>query len=374
MNPLWLSKGYYASAELLQLLPLKLQVWLASFGRGIFMDNFVEYIPEQKCVPDTSLQISAWGLKFRSSLLNSAGMFKNGDGYDVVHALGAGAYLGGTSTANPRVGNHKNGIKLPSIILPQAKMAVNWLGLPNLGDHVLASKQITTNKQNDCPIGWSVMRSPDFNEAQGLQLLIDSLWLYHDNPQIDFIEINESCPNVKNGGGSILPRLQVISEKFAKLRSRHLPLIIKLSNDLTPELIKELIPQLVKLGFDGVNLGNTSTLYAKYSSLLQDREQELFAYFTQNFGGGVSGKVLKQNSLNLCAVAAEELHHLQPNHEFHIIRSGGVDSAEDIMQSMQHGVTLNQWYTGFFEKFNQDGYSVYHKIYDDLLRCNKKIK
>lgn len=43
-----------------------------------------------------------WGIKFRNSLYNSAGMFKNGEGYDLVSKIGAGAYLGGTSTHNPR--------------------------------------------------------------------------------------------------------------------------------------------------------------------------------------------------------------------------------------------------------------------------------
>lgn len=374
MNPLWLSKGYYASSEILGLLPPKLQVWLSSFGRSIFMEQFVKHVPRPIALPDSSLKVSAWGLNFRSSLMNSAGMFKNGEGYDVIEALGAGGYIGGTSTTNWRRGNEKLGIKLPSIILPKSKMAVNWLGLPNLGDGVLAKQSFTANKKSDCPIGWSVMRSPDFNESQGVQLLIESLWLYHEHPQVDFIEINESCPNVKNGGGSIIPRLQLISDKFANLRRRNLPLIVKLSNDLTPDIVKELIPHLIRLGFDGVNLGNTSTMYNNYSHKLMDSERDLFDYFTNQFGGGVSGTMLKQSSLALCRAAAEEVEKLKPNHEFHIIRSGGINSGQDLIESSQNGVTLNQWYTGFFENFNKDGYSVYHKLYADLLCLNKQRK
>lgn len=314
-------------------LPAPWQIRLASWGRQQFMYNFNQHHPKESITPHPKHTISMWGIEFRAPLSNSAGMFKNGEGYDTVAALGAGAYIGGTSTANARTGNLKNGIALPFISLYNSKSAINFLGLPNLGDQVLSQINITTNKIKGCPIGWSVMRSPDYAENEGLAKLIESLWLYHNHPQIDFIEINESCPNIKIGGGSIIPRLQIIAREFLDKRTRKLPVVVKLSTDLTLDGLAPILEELIRLKFDGINLGNTSIDYTNVKPQLNSKDIQIFDYFTQNFGGGVSGLPLKNKSLQLCAEAADLLNKFKPNHEFHIIRSGGIDSLADIEES-----------------------------------------
>lgn len=366
MKPQALSKLYHACNPVLQRLPIKLQIKLASTGRKQFMSKFVNFRDFASVVPSAYLAVEMWGIKFRSPISNAAGMFKNGEGYNVVAQLGAGSYLGGTSTTNMRIGNKKNGVSLPFINLPQSQLAINWLGLPNLGDAVLANQTLTTRKTPDCPIGWSVMRSPDFDEATGLSKLIYSLWLYHNHPQIDYLEINESCPNVSQGGGSIIARLEQIGEEFIAKRKRHLPVVVKLSNDISAESLRTILATLIKYKFDGVNLGNTSTNYPHLREFVTARESAMFDYFTSNFGGGVSGNVLKERSLELCSIAAEYLALEKPDHEFHIIRSGGIDCAEDIIVSQQHGVSFNQWYTGFFNQYAHHGSDVYQNLYAEL--------
>lgn len=359
MSPFFLSKNYHRLLPIIKYLPIKLQVQLASFGRKYFMQQFVNHTVVEIFKPKPELAIKMWGIEFRTPLSNSAGMFKNGEGYDVIAKLGAGAYIGGTSTANPRLGNKKYGVYLPFISLPESKTAINWLGLPNLGDETLSRRQITNNKLSGCPIGWSVTRSPDFTEDQGVRELIKSLWLYHDNSQIDFIEINESCPNIKLSGDSILTRMEIIAQDFLSKRKRHLPIVVKLSNDVSRQSLTEIITGLVKLGYDGINLGNTSTNYADAIHSIAVEEKELFNYFITKFGGGISGKVLKKRSLELCACAAETLYKLNPEHEFHIIRSGGVSDISDIESSRQHGISFNQWYTGFYSLYAIFGDKAY---------------
>ncbi len=363
MNPRILSIAHSKFGYLINHLPLAQQIKLISFGRQKFMQYFVNYLQFAEFIPDESQACQMWGINFRSSLGNAAGMFKNGEGYDVVAKLGAGAYLGGTSTYNPRVGNSKNGIKLPFISLHNSKSAVNWLGLPNLGDKVLAQRSITEYKVDGCPIGWSLMRSPDFAEDDGVSKLIESLWLYHNNHQIDFIEVNESCPNIKLGVAGIIPRLERISNEFLLRRQRHIPVIVKLSNDLDLCNLAEIIEKLIHLGYDGINVGNTSVDYKSFMSQLADQDRDLFSYFTATFGGGLSGALLKQKSLDLCAEAANQLQRLRPNHEFHIIRSGGVECAQDLLTSKRHGISFNQWYTGFFNAYTKQGSFVYQDMY-----------
>ena len=349
---------------LINRLPVQYAIKLHSWGRLKFMQMFAKHsVPDLFTPPDTMSKI-LWGIKFRSPILNSAGMFKHGECYDLVANQGAGAYLGGTSTHNMRVGNMRDGIKQPFISLPYAKLAINFLGLPNQGDRVLVDKKITSTKIDGCPIGWSLMRSPDFEDSFALDKLIESLQWYQAKSEIDFIEINESCPNVTNSGSDIFKRLELIAQNFLRYRERNLPVIIKFSNDILPEQLEPLLDHLIKLRFDGITLGNTSTNYAQYANLPRGNDKKLYDYFTQEFGGGISGNILKRNSLQLCDTAVKYVRKINPNHEFHVIRSGGIDCMEDIFLSDQVGIALNQWYTGYFSNYLHYGDNIYKEMYN----------
>ena len=306
-----------------------------------------------------------WGIDFRLPLLNAAGMFKDGQGYDVVASLGSGGYIGGTSTSRHRNGNITNGIRQPFISLHQSNIAVNYLGLPNLGDAVLHNKTITNQKIAGCPIGWSIMRDPSLSEEEGVNELINSLFLYEQNSQIDFIEINESCPNVKLHTTSIdfENRVQYIAKNFLQKRTRNLPVIVKISNDVSIDALPNILNILFKYKFDGINIGNTSTNYVDAVKYLAKDDISLFKYFTKNFGGGVSGKYLQSNSLFLCSNAVKYKNTQNLDYEFHIIRTGGISSYEDILLSKQHGISLNQWYTGFFSNYILYGDDIYKNLF-----------
>lgn len=349
----------------LQILPKKLLVKISSLGRDYFIAQLINTKISTPYIPSEKLAMQMWGLKFRAPISNAAGMFKNGDGYDIVANLGAGAYIGGTSTSNPRPGNNKHGISKPFIPLHGSHAALNWLGLPNLGDEVLYKKSFTQNKIPDCPIGWSLMRSSDYAEEEGMQHLIKSLWLYNDNPQIDFLEINESCPNIKVSGASITPRLEKIAREFLNKRQRHLPVVVKLSPDLSIESLHGILKDLIRLNFDGVNIGNTSTNYLGLRNSINASDLQLFDYFTQSFGGGVSGEPLKLNSLQLCSEAVEFAQKLNPTQEFHVIRTGGIGSFQDLQDSLQNGISFNHWYTGFFTQFHIYREQIYRYILNE---------
>ena len=348
---------------LINLLPNKYRVKLYSAGRIYFMNKFYHSILSKTHTNKFSNQSRIlWGIKFNAPLMNSAGMFKNGEGYDLVAVQGAGGYMGGTSTANPRIGNNKNNIKLPFVTLPLSHTSINYLGLPNLGDDELSIKQITQHKINGCPIGWSVMRSPDYTEDIGLELLVQSLFQYQKNLQIDFIEINESCPNVSTDLTKIENRLVYIADNFLTKRIRQLPVVIKLSIDTDIQYLPKLLDILFKYKFDGVNLGNTSTNYLEIAKSIHPKEYNLFNYFTQTFGGGVGGNILKAKSLALCKTAVDYHNKVKPDYEFHVIRTGGIDSASDIIASNEVGVSLNQWYTGYFTNYTKYADSTYQKF------------
>ena len=362
MKPQSIARLAHKLNPIIKLLPKSTQVKLYSSGRLKFMDEFVKKSPTSPIfIPDAKWQRMLWGFKFSSPLMNSAGMFKNGDGYNVVASQGAGGYIGGTSTYNPRIGNTRHGIKLPFISLPNSHITINTLGLPNLGDEVLGKKSITKNKT--IPIGWSLMRSPDFEEHVGLENLIKSLWFYHDNPQIDFIEINESCPNISVNSENIANRLAYIAEHFLSKRTRHLPVVVKLSTDTGIEVLKQILDVMFAKCYDGINLGNTSTNYALTRQIIEPGELMLFDYYTKNFAGGIGGVTLRDKSFILCNEAIKYHNAINPDYEFHVIRSGGIDSLEDIKASDAIGVSMNQWYTGYFSNYISHGNEVYKKLF-----------
>lgn len=356
-------------------LPPRIAVGFFSAGRKRFIENLGRSIPSKLITPPESLARTLWGIRFRSPMFNAAGMFKNGDGYALVARQGAGAYLAGTTTGSPRVGNTKHGVFQPFAPYPHSQAASNWLGLPNVGHATVAERLADLDRIDGCPIGASVSASPQEAEKVALVELTDGMWLY-EKAGVDFIELNESCPNVPGHAGSastvmldenLIRRCEHVFHTFLTKRPRRLPVIVKFSNDTHPALVPLLIDLLTTLGFDGVNFGNTSTAYQAHGEKIVASEKKLYQYFTKNFGGGLSGKILKNSSLALCTLACENLAGRTCKDEFHVIRTGGIDSPSDIVASEQAGIALNQWYTGYFENFAQYGNRVYEVMYEAVL-------
>lgn len=348
-----------------------------SQGRIDFLEKLSEEVPNRRYVPTLGLSVTLWGIKFQSPIMNAAGMFKNGESYGVVSKQGAGGYLGGTGTLNSRVGNEKNGISLPFVPYPKSHSASNWLGLPNDGDNINSSKAGEIVKSSRCPVGWSVMGSPDFQGQEKLDNLVDGMKKY-ELARVDFIEINESCPNTSHGKpqkDDMANRLRYVKEHFLDRRTkfctggeRVVPVVVKFSNDTEVQQVPELLDLLFELDYDGVNFGNTSTQYNKRREFIHPSERKLFDFFTNSkefgVGGGVSGRVLKDSSLALCTRAVEYTKSGSPSQEFHVIRTGGIESINDINDSNLAGVSMNQWFTGYFEGFSKHGHDIYRKLFE----------
>lgn len=340
-----------------------------SQGRLDFLNRLKEDVPSETYTPPENLGRELWGIHVKGPLMNAAGMFKDGQCYEMIAKQGAAGYLGGTGTFNDRKGNDKEGVYLPFVPYPDSHSASNFLGLPNDGDRVNSGRAAQLERIADTPVGWSVMSSPDKRGREKLKYLVASMLLY-DEAGVDFLEINESCPNTQHGkpqDDDLANRLRYVKEHFLDQRTRRLPVVVKFSNDTELEQVPALLDLLFELGYDGVNFGNTSTAYAQRKQHIGTREHRLFDYFTQTFGGGVSGKPLKESSLELSGRAVEYLKAGRPAQEFHVFRTGGIETAQDVKDSDAAGVSLNLWYTGYFEGLARDGHEVYKQLHEKLL-------
>lgn len=353
---------------LLAYLPADAATKISSFGKSKFMEKYVNEEPE-KILFRKDQSIKLWDIRFNSLLFNAAGMFKLGKGYNVVANQGAGAFLAGTTTYRSREGNTKHKIRHPFIPFPRSQAAINWLGLPNPGHEVVANRLSKIEKVKNCPIGISLSYDSVDTKEIALKNMVLGLEMY-EKAGVDFVEINESCPNVEGKSVSnnlepeLVERLEYISKNFISKLNRNLPVLVKLSNDTNINQVEDLVRILSDLNYSGVNFGNTSTRYKDLENSIRRKEQHHYYYFYNTFGGGLSGEPLKQTSLELASKTIQSIEKISPRNEFHVIRTGGISSISDIEKSTQHGIQLNQWYTGYFKNFGLHGHKLYQKLLD----------
>lgn len=374
VNPVALARLESRLRPLLVTLPAPLAVRLYSAGRRRFLERLVRARPEAY-EPPPELGRTLWGLRFRSPLGNAAGMFKTGEGHELAWRQGSGYYLAGTTTARPRLGNRGpnpgRGVAQPFAPYPRSGAASNWLGLPNDGDEAVAARLARLERREGFPVGASTATVGDDEEA--LAGLLRGLELY-ERAGVDFLEINESCPNtevlapLEDQWAALEHRLERIAEGFLGRRRRPLPVIVKVSVDTDPAQVPELLDRLVELGFDGVDFGNTSTDYAGLREGVAPAERRLYDHFTGRYGGGVSGRPLRERSLALVRAATRHLADRPPAREFHPVRTGGVETGRDLAESEAAGAPLSGWFTGYFEGFARHGHGVYRAVYEEMLR------
>ncbi|MCX7930634.1 MAG: hypothetical protein N2663_07955 [Chlorobi bacterium] len=350
---------------LISVLPPRLAVAFYSWARQIAVRTLMASSPPQPVVPPPTLERRLWGIRFRSPLFNAAGMFKHGEGYALAYRQGAGAYLAGTTTALPRMGNVRRGIALPFVPYPRSSAASNWLGLPNPGHRAVAQRIASFERYEAFPIGASVALDPGDFSIDALEQLLEGLWRYRE-AGTDFFELNESCPNTGDDHAAmnaLSERLRVIAERF--IQPSGAPVLLKISSDTEAAVIEQIVPLLGELGYAGVTIGNTSTQYNFHRAMIAASERRTYDYFVQTFGGGISGAPIRRQVVESVSVAARAA--AQCPGEFHIIAVGGIANGSHVVTAIETGASLTEWYTGYFERFAQSGHLVYETLWQEII-------
>jgi len=349
---------------LASVLPHSVFVWLYSASRSIYLSMLastgVTAVPHDYPCPCTAL-----GMTFRSDLGNAAGLDKDGRLLEFNFALGAGFAVVGTVLSEPHTGNvfRMLGGLWPCNAwtpLPSSGGALNSLGLPSYGvNEALRNIEAFRTKHgiqpahsgeerslDSCfPIGVSIMGHPAHDEKRKLEGVLDCV--RKAAPLADFIEINESCPNVKHGGdaGGLTDRLRAVVAVRDELQStllRRVPILVKLGDVGDAEAT---IRFLAELGIDGLVAVNTQRDYQSFS--LPDGDRKLLDYYTSQYGGGLSGRPIKQRALEQARAASMAVRNQGRRGKFVVVHVGGLEDAEDIRNSRSAGPELRQWYTGF---------------------------
>ena len=256
----------------------------------------------------TSVNIA--GVELKSPVLEASGTFGSGMEYSEFVDLSA---LGGVVTkgvANvPWPGN-----PTPRIVETASGM-LNAIGLQNPGVEVFCKRDLQFLKQYDTKVIVNVCG----HTTEEYLAVVDRL---ADEP-IDLLEINISCPNVKEGGiafGQDPKAVEAIT-RAVKSHAKQ-PVIMKLSPNVTDITVMARAAEAG--GADALSLINTLT------GMKIDVERQTFAL--ANRTGGLSGPAIKP-------VAVRMVYQVARAVSIPIIGMGGIACAADALEFLLAGAT-----------------------------------
>lgn len=257
-----------------------------------------------------STKINIAGVEFKNPVMTASGTFGSGMEYsDMVDLNKLGAVVTKGVSSVPWTGN-----PTPRVTEVTAGM-LNAIGLQNPGIDVFINRDIPFLKQFDTKIIVNVC-------GKTVEEYLDVVEKLSDQP-IDMMEINVSCPNVKEGALAFGQDKNVL-EKVTKEIKAHAkqPVIMKLSPNVTD--IKEMARAAEAGGADAVSLINTLI------GMKIDINRRKFVL--ANRTGGFSGPAVKP-------VAVRMVYDVAHTVKIPVIGMGGIASAEDAIEFLLAGAT-----------------------------------
>lgn len=277
--------------------------------------------------------IAAMGLHFPNRIGLAAGFDKNARCIDALGMLGFGFIEIGTVTPRPQSGQ-----RTPRVFrLPAQQALINRMGFPNDGAAAVASR--LRRRKFDGVLGINIGKNADTPLDRAID---DYVAAYRTlAPHGDYIAVNVSSPNTKDLRrlqqveylGPIFAALLEEEARLAATQERHIPVLAKVSPDLSEDELAAVAHLLIQQGVEGVIATNTTvTRPIRPDGMKSDRVQEQ---------GGLSGKPLLDLS-----VRAVEVLKAAGNDRLTIIGAGGIASLADAQRMLSAGATLVQVYTG----------------------------
>ena len=257
-----------------------------------------------------NLEVTLAGKTFKNPVTTASGTFGSGAEYEQFVDLAALGAVTTKGVANvPWPGN-----PTPRIAETYGGM-LNAIGLQNPGIDVFCKRDIPFLKQFDTKIIVNVCGKSTEDYCEVVERLADE--------PVDLLEINISCPNVKEGGiafGQNPKAVEAITKEVKKYAKQ--PVIMKLSPNVTD--ITEMARAAEAGGADILSLINTLT------GMKIDINRRTFAL--ANKTGGMSGPCVKP-------VAVRMVYQVAQTVNVPIIGMGGISNAEDALEFILAGAT-----------------------------------
>ena len=257
-----------------------------------------------------NMSVNIAGVEFKNPVMEASGTFGSGMEYSEfvdLNRLGAVVTKGVANVPWP-------GNPTPRIAETYGGM-INAIGLQNPGIDVFAKRDIPFLKKYDTRIIVNVCGRTTEDYIEVVERLGEE--------PVDMLEINISCPNVKEGGiafGQDPKAVEAIT-KAVKAHAKQ-PVIMKLSPNVTD--ITVMAKAAEAGGADAISLINTLT------GMKIDVERRTFAL--ANKTGGLSGPAIKPVAVRMVYQAANAVR-------VPIIGMGGIANASDALEFILAGAT-----------------------------------
>ncbi len=250
------------------------------------------------------------GVELKNPVMTASGTFGSGEEYsEFVDLSRLGAVVTKGVANVPWPGN-----PTPRIAETQGGM-LNAIGLQNPGMEVFCKRDIPFLKQYDTKIIVNVCGKTTEDYCEVVERLADE--------PVDMLEINISCPNVKEGGIAFGQNPKAVEEITKEIKKRaKQPVIMKLSPNVTD--ITETARAAEAGGADVLSLINTLT------GMKIDIHRQAFAL--ANKTGGMSGPAVKP-------IAVRMVYQVASAVKIPIIGMGGIATAEDAIEFILAGAS-----------------------------------
>jgi dihydroorotate dehydrogenase (NAD+) catalytic subunit len=260
------------------------------------------------------LSVTIAGVRLKNPVIAASGTFGYGREYtDIIDVSRLGGICTKGLTLNPRPGN--KGIRVwetPSGLL-------NSIGLENPGIAAFIEKELPFMRKLGPAVIANLSGSTVEEYAQGAALLNES--------DVDMIELNISCPNVKAGGMTfgLDPRAAASVAEPVRRALTHKPLMVKLSPN-APDLIA-VANACINSGADALSLVNT------FKAMAIDIQARRPVF--DNLSAGLSGPAIKPIALRMVWDLREAV-------TVPIVGLGGIADADDALEFLIAGATALQ--------------------------------
>lgn len=259
------------------------------------------------------LSVNVCGVDFKNPIIPASGVFGYGREYEELFSL---SELGGIATKGTTL-NRRTGNLSPRIAETPSGM-LNSVGLQNPGiDHFI---------ENELP---NLMTKDTVILANFAGSTVDECVKVAEKLEetdVHMLELNISCPNVKQGGAAFGTSCDMAAEITSKVRAvTKKPLVVKLSPNVTS--ITEIAKAVEAAGADAVSLINT--LLGMRIDINTGRP------ILRNNVGGMSGPAVFPIAVRMVWQVANAVN-------IPIIGMGGVSSGRDAVELMMAGASAVQ--------------------------------
>lgn len=264
-------------------------------------------------------RVNLCGVELKNPVIAASGTFGFGREYSDFFPL---SKLGGISTKGLTLEkrNGNRGIR----VYETTGGLLNSIGLQNPGIHKFIKEELPFLEKQDTVIMANVGGGSIEEYIKAVERLNET--------SIDMIELNISCPNVKEGGMAFGIKAEIAFEVVSQVRKVcKKPLIVKLSPNA--ENIVHMAESCVKAGADGLSLVNT------FSGMAIDIKAKKPVF--DNIIAGLSGPCIKPIALRMVYEVSKAV-------SVPIIGVGGIMSYQDAIEYIMAGAWAIQVGSGNF--------------------------